>query len=183
MLNFLNIILFLFAFSFLNSARLPHYYNQIYFSFFLLIVYIFTDLKKRLLPLLWKIVFVLFFAGYILVNSQGYYFFYQKGANQIAHSKKVANFLAEKIGNKSFNIATWPVEFTEDNYLYFLELKGFVPADRTKIEITNQMFVLCNKQPCKILDSPSWNISMFGPAKIDKIWSVEDIKIYKLVHQ
>lgn len=102
-------------------------------------------------------------------------------ANQIGQAQKVADVLAEKIDKKPFNISTWPVEFTEDSYLYFLELKELIPADRRKVEITNQMFVLCNKEPCQIIDSPSWNISMFGKAKIAGEWRVDDVKIYKLV--
>ena len=130
-----------------------------------------------------KILICLFFLIFIILNSQKYYFFYQKPQNQILHSQKVADFLEKKIAGKPFNIATWPVEFFEDNYLYFLELKNLRPADRLKQEITNQMFVLCAKTPCQIINSPSWNISMFGPAKIDKIWDYEGLKIYKLVHK
>ena len=90
--------------------------------------------------------------------------------DQISHAQKTANFLADKIDQKPFNIATWPVEFFEDQYLYFLELKDLRPEDRAKSEVTDQMFVLCAKEPCQIINSPSWNISMFGRAKIDKIW-------------
>lgn len=39
------------------------------------------------------------------------------------------------------------------------------------------------KEPCQIINSPSWNISMFGKSKIDKIWNYEGLKIYKLLHE
>lgn len=182
-LNFLNILLFLLAFSFLSAPPHPHYFGPIYLSLFLIIAYILVSLKKLLKKIVWVIGIIIFFLFYIVANVKDYYFLYQKGGNQIAHSKKVAEFLAQKIDNKPFNIATWPVEFTEDNYVYFLELKGLMPADRKKIEITDQMFILCNKEPCQVTNSPSWNISMFGPAKIDKIWGVEGIKIYRLIHK
>lgn len=180
-LNIANICLFFFGFSLLNSLRLPHYYGQIYISIYLVMAYLLSNLKEYL-PKYWKVLISAFFIGFIIINFQKYNFLYKPGSNQISHSQKVAEFLAPKIGSKPFNIATWPVELTEDNYSYFLEIKGLVPADRTKVEITDQMFVLCNKKPCRILDSPSWNISMFGPAKIDKIWEVEEITIYKLIH-
>jgi 4-amino-4-deoxy-L-arabinose transferase-like glycosyltransferase len=180
-LNILNIILFLIGFSLINSSRFPHYYSQIYLSVYLILAILFTNLKE-LLPKYWVIILFLFLIGYIGINLPQYYFLSKLGTDQIVHAQKVAEFLAPIIGNKPYNIATWPVELTEDNYVYFLELKGLTPADRTKIEITNQMFVLCNQKPCKILDSPSWNISMFGKAKIDKIWEVEGITIYKLIH-
>ena len=58
----------------------------------------------------------------------------------------------------------------------------FKQADRKKVEITEQMFVLCEREPCLIENSPSWNISMFGDAVIAETWEKEGIKIYKLVH-
>lgn len=182
-LNILNVLMFLSGFSLLNVPRHLHYFGPIYLSLFLVIANILFSLKKILPKTSWIIIIIGFLVLYINANFKNYYFLYQKGNNQIVHSKKVAEFLAEKIGNKPFNIATWPVEFTEDNYVYFLQLKGLYPADRHKLEITNQMFVLCNKEPCQIINSPSWNISMFGPAKIDKIWEIEGIKIYKLIHE
>ncbi len=181
-IHFLNIFTYLLFFSLLNSARHAHYYHAIYLSFFLVSAYIFAGLIRKKLFDIGTIACILFFIGYIFANSQHYTFLYQKPNNQIQQAKQVANFLAEKIDHKPFNIATWPVEFFEDSYLYFLELKGIIPADRAKVQVTNQMFVLCNQEPCKVLDSPSWNISMFGQAKIENIWTVDGLKIYKLIH-
>ncbi|MBI3366324.1 glycosyltransferase family 39 protein [Candidatus Roizmanbacteria bacterium] len=182
-IHFVNIFTYLFGFTLLNSAHHPHYYHSIYLSFFLVMAYILNELimksKSRVIVML----VTTFITMYIALNLKSAYFLFQKPNNQIKHAQIVANFLAEKIGNKPFNIATWPVEFFEDSYLYFLELKGFIPVDRSKLEITNQMFVLCNKEPCQVIKSASWNISMFGKSKIDKIWTVEGIKIYKLVHE
>ncbi len=179
-IHLLNIFLFIFAFSFLNSFRHPHYFGQIYYSLFLVTAYFLSKWQKNLV--FRYFVIPVFFISYLFFNAKNYYFILREGGNQIEYSKEVANFLEKQIGNKPFNIATWPVDFTEDNFLYFLELKGLVPADRKKIEITNQMFVLCSKEPCQILDSPSWNISMFGKAKIDKIWRIRDLTIFKLIH-
>ena len=180
-LHYLNIFLYIIGFSFLDSARHPHYYGPVYFSAFYVVSLLFVEwIKKYKQPA--KLFISVSIIIYVLLQANNYYFLSKKGANQILHSKKTAEFLADKIGGKPFNIATWPVELTEDNYLYFLELKGYKPVDRKKVEISDQMFVLCSKEPCQILDSPSWNISMFGKAKIDRIWNVEGIKIFKLVH-
>ncbi len=180
-IHLLNIFSFIFAFSFLNSFRHPHYFGQIYYSLFFVAAYFLSNQQKKLLFKYFLI--PIFLILYLFFNAKNYYFILQEGGSQIEYSKEVADFLEKQIGGKPFNIATWPVDFTEDNFLYFLELKGLVPADRKKIEITDQLFVLCSKEPCQILDSPSWNISMFGKAKIDKIWKVRDLNIYKLVHE
>ncbi len=176
-INLVNIIAFLTAFAFMNATRLPHYFGPVYLSLFLVIAYLLAQAKLN------KILLAVLVFLYIGLNAAGYYFLYKSGSNQIGHAQKVADFLAEKINRRPFNIATWPVQFTEDNYVYFLELRGLKPADRQKIEITDQMFVLCNKEPCEVINSPSWNISMFGRAKIDKIWGIDGIKIYRLVHE
>ncbi len=175
-INLLNIVTFLLFFAFMNASRLPHYFGPIYLSLFLVTAYYIANAKLN------RFFIILLVLLYVGINVPHYYFFYQKGNNQIAHSQKVGDFLATKINHQPFNIATWPVQLTEDNFVYFLELKGLVPANRQKAEITDQMFVLCDQEPCEILNSPSWNISMFGPAKIDNIWDVDGIKIYKLIH-
>jgi hypothetical protein len=108
---------------------------------------------------------------------------FTKGNEQIAHSRRVAIFILKQNEGKPYNIATWPVEFTEDNYVYFLNLYNSPPLDRRKLEIGQEMYVLCNTEPCQVINSPSWNISMFGPARIDKMWKVDHIRIYKLQHR
>ncbi len=182
-IHFVNVFAYLLGFSLLNSARHPHYFHSIYLSFFLILVYLLNILITKSKSKLALGVVVIFFATYIGLNLKSSYAFFRKPSDQIKLAQTIADFLAEKIDNKPFNVATWPVEFFEDQYLYFLELKGLIPADRSKLQITDQMFVLCNKEPCQIINSPSWNISMFGKAKIDTIWTVEGIKIYKLIHE
>lgn len=181
-LNFYTVISYIVLFSFLTSARYPHYYASIYCSFFLVLAFMLGSLNKQ--AFFRYIVIPLFVVFYIILNAKNYYYFKKTDDwSQIKHSQTVANFLTDKIGNKPFNIATWPIAFGEDNYLYFVELKGHIPVDRSKVQITDQMFVLCNQDPCLVINSPSWNISMFGKAKIDKIWEIEGIKIYKLIHE
>ncbi len=180
-IHLLNLFSFIFAFSFLFLFRHPHYYGPIYYSFFFLLAYLaFYIIPKNIIGNGFLTLLLLL---YIVVNAKSINFLSGPGNKQIQHSQNVANFLSDKIGNKPFNIATWPIEFGEDNFVYFLEVKGLIPADRTKLEITKQLFVLCNQEPCLVLNSPSWNISMFGKAKIAEKWEIEGVKIYKLVHQ
>lgn len=180
LIHAVNFIFFMVFFTFLNSPNHPHYYGQIYLSFFLIISFILMSFQKC--SAFKNILIIFFVIIYIFFNAKNYNFLFNKSQNHIKHSKKVAEFLSEKIDNKPFNISTWPVDFSEDNYLYFLELKGKIPAKRENHEVTNQMFVLCNTKPCLVINSPSWNISMFGKAKIDKIWNIENIEVFKLIH-
>lgn len=182
-IHFVNIFTYLFAFSLLSSARHPHYFHPIYLSFFIVLSYAFSLLMEKTRSKATIAIVGIFFASYIGLNIRNCYFLYGNPTNQIQRAQNIADFLAEKIDNKPFNIATWPVDFFEDSYLYFLELKGMIPVDRAKRQVTDQMFVLCAKEPCQIINSSSWNISMFGKAKIDTIWTIGGIKIYKLIHE
>jgi len=175
------ILFFLISFlglSLYSGPKFPHYLGMVYPFYFLLVGYFLAEISNDFLG---KIIVAIFIIMYTLLSIPKFNFVIMPAVDQIGHTKKVADFLAEKIDHKPFNISTWPVEFSEDSYLYFLELKGLRPADRRKVEITDQMFVLCSKEPCQIIDSPSWNISMFGKAKTAGQWKIEDIKIYKLI--
>lgn len=180
LLHTLNIICFLIGFSFLASPRHFHYFGPVYLSLYLLIVAIPFIFKNSLLKYTILSIFLIYF---LILNTNRYYYFTSKPNNQIEHSEKVANFLAGIIEGNPYNISTWPVSFVEDPYTYFLELKGMRPADRKKLEITKQMFVLCAEEPCMVINSPSWNISMFGEAEITNTWEVDSIKIYRLEHK
>lgn len=172
-LHWSNFLIYWLVFSLINVPSHPHYFGPVYFSFFLIVAYALGRINQRLIV-------ALFLVGYLFLNL---FDLAQKPPGfQLMHSRTVADFLGQKINHRPFNIATWPVELTEDNYLYFLELQGMIPSDRRRVIIADQLFVLCNQAPCRVLDSPSWNISMFGPGKIDKIWTVAGIKIYRIVH-
>jgi 4-amino-4-deoxy-L-arabinose transferase-like glycosyltransferase len=180
-INLVSQLVFILGFSFLNSGRFEHYYTPVYYSLFLVMAVIMGIRVKRCQICRWLIAgFCLFYA---FGNFNKFKVIFSPGGNQIAEAQKVAQFLSPKIGNRPFNFATWPVAFSEDNYLYFLELTGREVADRRKIEITQQLFVVCETAHCPVLNSPSWNISMFGKARIAKMWNYQDLAIYKLVHK
>ncbi|OGK18882.1 hypothetical protein A3D80_00990 [Candidatus Roizmanbacteria bacterium RIFCSPHIGHO2_02_FULL_40_13b] len=179
-INFLTFFLFIISFSLVQTPRHIHYFTPIYFSFTLVLAYFLAQIAS--MKGKWIVIVSLILVLFIYQNVYTLPFFSPAGNGQIKHAQTVAEFMLPKIGDKPFNIAVWPVYFSEDNYVYFLSLAGHTPADRAKVEVTDQMFVLCNEEPCLVLNSPSWNISMFGRAEIDKIWIVEGIKIYKLVH-
>lgn len=175
------ILLYILGFSYLVSYRHPHYYMSIYLSFYLLLAYTINRIASRTIYIRFALITLMIL--YIGANAKNYYFFTREPNEQVRHAQRVAISLEKQIKNKPFNIATWPIDFAEDPYLYFLELKGHKPANRELSEVTEQMFVLCNTEPCSIINSPSWNINMFGPAKVAYKWKVEGIIIYKLVHE
>ncbi len=175
----LNSIFYLLTFALITSPRYEHYFGVVTISFYTVVAFIVSELlkSKKLLLLGYGILFL-----FLVVSYPKYQPLLLSSNNQIGHSVLVAKKVNKLIDKIPYNIATWPVEFGEDNYVYFLSLYGNPPLDRKKIEIGKKLIVLCAKNPCEIIGSPSWNINMFGPAKIDKIERVENITIYLLSH-
>ena len=179
LLHVYNVLIFILGFAFLSSGRFPHYYGPVIMSLYLVVASSIVLIKHRNIQYVLSGIFTILFA---YLNITKMYFLFENGNNQIQHAKIVASSLGEKIDHQPFNFATWPVDLGEDSYLYFLELEDMPVADREKLEVTDQLIVICENEPCMVLDSPSWNISMFGKAQIQDQWEVEGLKIFKLVH-
>jgi hypothetical protein len=176
-----NIISFLYFFSLLSSARHPHYYGSIYLSFFVLCAYLLSIVSKQTYSTL---ILGFIICVYVVLNAMRYSFIIGTPNNQIAYAERIAKSMVPYIDHKLFNLATYPIEFTsEDTFLYFLEKQGLRVANREARQVTEQMFVLCDREPCRILDSHSWNIEMFGKAKVDTMWEISGVKIYRLIHE
>ena len=181
LIHAINIFSFVYLFSILSSARHPHYYGSIYLSFFVICAYLLGSIPKKAYStaLLGFIISL-----YIALNAKQFSFLTSQSNNQIVYAERIAKSIAPYIDKKPFNFATYPIEFTsEDTFLYFLEKQGLKAANREAKEVTDQMYVLCDREPCRILDSHSWNIEMFGEAKIDTMWEVSGVKIYRLIHE
>jgi len=160
-----------------NGPKHPHYFGILFPLYFVIISYFLASLNQSSFG---KIMIVFFISGYIFLNFQKYYFLRNQPNNQIAHAEKDAQFLDKKIGKEKFNFAVQPDGDPEDAYLYFLELKGKVPLDRKKLEVGNEMFIVCGND-CDLKNTKSWNINMFGKFEISSEWSVEGVRIYKLI--
>lgn len=180
LVNIFTVIFYLFGFSRVNSPLIPHYYNAVYLSFYLLIAYIVVPKKTSL----YSVVAYVFLGVFIVIQIMGYDFLTGKGAFQDANPRSVGAFIAKQENGKKINLTTYPIEFTSrDCYQYFIELNGGKVVSGSSPEVTDTLYVLCDKQPCKIINSDSWNIQMFGSAKIDTMWEKDGLSIYKLIHQ
>ena len=180
LINILAVILYLFGFSKVNSVLIPHYYNTIYLSFYLLVAYVFTPKKINVSGILSCILL----GGFIIWQVLGFDFITGYGAFQDRKPRMLGTFIAAQEGSKRINLVTYPTDFTSrDCYQYFIELNGGSVVDGSSPEVADTMYVLCDKKPCRILNSDSWSIQMFGDAKIDTMWNVEGIAIYKLLHK
>lgn len=179
-LNILAVVFYLFGFSRVNSSLIPHYYNAIYLSFYFLIAYVFSSKKITK----YSIVTFLLLGVFIFIQSTGFDFIMGKGSFQDASARKIGAFIAKQEGKKKINLTTYPTDFTSrDCYQYFVELSGGSVVSGASPEVTDTLYVICDKQPCRVINSDSWNIQMFGKAKIDTMWNKDGMYIYKLIHR
>jgi len=179
-LHLISFVSLLVALSRVNAQAIPHYYHTVYISLYILLAFIFAELTKHKL----KLLTVICISAFIVVQSRSYYFIWKESSQQFAQPEKIGKQIAEMSNGKRINLTTYPVEFTSrDCYQYYIELNGGNVVDGSSSEVTDTLFVLCDKEPCRIIKSDSWNIQMFGTAKIDTIKKTDGISIYKLIHQ
>jgi 4-amino-4-deoxy-L-arabinose transferase-like glycosyltransferase len=180
LLHLISVVLLLIGLSRVNAAAIPHYYHTVYLSFYLICVYCVLSLSKKYQLVISLVFIALFFTS----QFRTYDFLWGESSRQDASPKVVGAFIAKVSKGRKINLATYPVEFTSrDSYQYFIEYFGGSVVDGNSAEVTDTMYVLCDRQPCKVLDSHSWNIDMFGKAKIDTIFYEGGIVIYRLKHR
>lgn len=182
-LHMILIVIFIFAFAFIDTERHRHYYNTVYYSMFLVWAYIlYSTYKFITVEKLWlQVSIALVLIGYVSLNGNIFNVIYKEGSAMMARAERVADFAGEKIGDQPFNIAGSPFTFSPDPYAYFLEVDGKKAADTLKGELTEQLFVFCNKDPCTILNEGHWDIASFGIARIEEEWEIEDVRLFKVV--
>jgi len=180
-INLLVFISYLFFFSFFNTIRNPHYYNSIYFSFFLLLAWTITNILKTKLIKLLALLFVVL--AYIFLNLKSLsYLFYAKGNNQIKKAEIIAESILQKVPQIPFQTIALPYVETDGHIRYYLEIKGKRPLPADTLQEPLELYVLCFEKDCQVLGNPQWQIASFKDAEVDKIWTVEGVKIYKLIH-
>jgi 4-amino-4-deoxy-L-arabinose transferase-like glycosyltransferase len=101
--------------------------------------------------------------------------------NQLKNTQKIVQSIIQDSNQKEFNFALLAKMNYADPYLYFFENSNLVDTHK---KITNQLYVVCEpfQIDCNPINHPEWAIASFGWAKIDKQWQINDITIFRLVH-
>ena len=172
---FILILLFLSGFS---GPRHPHYLGVLYPFYFILISRYLTFLNKNFIEKLAVLAFLVFF---FILNSQRYVFLYYKGGNQIKLAEKIAKKILKNINKEKFTITSLPEKYSDSTYRYFLEIWNKKPIEKDSLIKADELFVVCEKQCHPIIGNPQWDIAYFAPNKIANQWSVNNVKIYKLI--
>ncbi len=173
---------FILAFALLDSPRYEHYFGPASYSFFIIVAYLSSVLTKNKAYLAKVPVFILI-AFYLLFNLKKAAAFFRPGNQQIKHAQQIANLIYTQIRATPYQLVAIPQNETETEYRYFLELTDKKPLPDNTLQEPQELFVICKQKPCNVLGHPQWQIASFSNAKIVKIWNVDNLKIYKLIHK
>jgi hypothetical protein len=108
--------------------------------------------------------------------------------NQLPRTINVADKIREEAGGELFNIAVIAERNYEGAYWYFLEknetLIVAIDPQREDETVAEQLFVVCElpEEECNPTTSPKAEIANFGWSKIEEMWNVEGVYIFKLGH-
>lgn len=108
---------------------------------------------------------------------------------QLERSIRVAEKIANESGGRKFNLAVIAERNYEGAYLYFLDLwktqVSLIDPQKAEETIADQLFVVCeygDKKKCQPTSNPKAEVANFGWSKIEKMWELEGIVLFKLVH-
>lgn len=101
---------------------------------------------------------------------------------QLQRTEQIADLIIKESKGEPFNLGLISKQNYDESYRYFLENKNST-LEKDQNKITNQLFVICEDgDTCKPEGHSQYQIAVFGIAKIDNQWQVNNIKIYHLEH-
>ena len=93
----------------------------------------------------------------------------------------MAKKILSNIGKEKYTVTALPEKYSDSTYRYFLEIWGKRPIEKDSLEKADELFVVCEKTCSPIIGNPQWDIAYFAPNKIEDQWTIDNIKIYKLI--
>jgi len=180
-LQLITFVSLLIGLSRVNAQSIPHYFHTLYLSFyFLLAVFLDSILEKKGW---YRGIAIVLIGIFCVIQSSSYTFLWSAPNRQNALPERIGAQIAAAAQGERINLATYPTDFTSrDCYQYYIEINGGNVVDGSSSEVATTLYVLCDKEPCNILTTHSWNIQMFGTARIDTMWNTDGVQVYKLVH-
>jgi NADH:ubiquinone oxidoreductase subunit K len=165
-------------FALIASNTTKHYFVAVYL-FILLIISVGIS---KIRPVNFKITLgVLSILVYTYFQFDNYFFFKPNTFNQLEYAKKVAESFVDKVENQPIQLVTIPFTETHGQFRYFLDILGIdvLPEDST--QQAEELYVMCFEE-CNPLGDGQWQIAVFSNKTLDQTWSVENVKIFKIIH-
>ncbi len=107
---------------------------------------------------------------------------FQNPNRQLQRTEAAVDLIIKESKGNHFNFGLIAKQNYDESYRYFLENKK-ANLVRGEEKVVDQLFVICEDgDSCKPEGHPQWQIAVFGIAKIDQMWQIDHLKIYRLVH-
>ena len=180
--NALALTTFFFIFAVLDGERHPHYYTPIYYSFFLVLGYLFSKLSYSYLRNALIGGFILIFC---YLNIPKYPFWEKEGNFQTHIAESIADTIIQAGTQTPFYLVSVPFANTNDHIRYYLEMKDHRPLPDDTTEMAQDLIILCyDKGPkgCDVMNEPQYLVVHFGDRIIDKKIDHREVTIYRLLH-
>ncbi|HSV95039.1 MAG TPA: glycosyltransferase family 39 protein [Spirochaetia bacterium] len=156
-----------------------HYLGLIYPALFLLSGSIVSNFLKKYSLIKWA---TIIFLIAIITNALSTSPTLGSPNRQLQRTEQVADLIIKESKEEPFNLGLISKQNYDESYRYFLENKNSA-LEKDQNKITNQLFVICEDgDTCKPEGHSQYQIAIFGIAKIDNQWEVDNIKIYRLIH-
>lgn len=102
--------------------------------------------------------------------------------HQLQRTDAAVDLIIKESGGEPFNFGLIAKQNYDESYRYFLENKK-ANLVRGEEKVVDQLFVICEDgDTCQPEGHPAWQIAVFGPSKVVATWSLDHLKIYRLVH-
>ncbi|MFH1827256.1 MAG: glycosyltransferase family 39 protein [bacterium] len=162
-----------------SGQKFPHYFTTVYVFYFVILSYFLSYIAEIKYS---KYLIFAFFSVYIYVNALGYSFLFNKGSNQIEKAKDIANKIYENVNVEKFVVTSIPQDYSSTTYRYFLEIKGKRPLEKDSLEKGDELFTVCETE-CNPMGTPQWDVAYFAANKQVGEFTVNNVKIYKLIRE
>lgn len=100
--------------------------------------------------------------------------------DQLKKTQEIAKYVIEQSNNKPFNFALLAKSNYDSAYQFYLDQYGHKPKV-VPIDITDQLFVVCEDKDCNPTNNPKYEIAGFGMSKVESMSEFAGVKVYKLV--
>jgi len=170
-----------------------HYFGFLFTAPFLLfggVIQDLVDAVQRRSVIVKFVVYTLLFIAFlpmVIVNFENSPLQYPPN-QQLQRSIAVSQMIEEEAHGQKLNLAVIAERNYEGAYEYFLEKDNIAslkidPQD-TANTITDQLFVVCElpEEKCDPTHNPKTEVANFGWSKIDQMWNVDGVILYKLIH-
>lgn len=155
-----------------------HYYGFLFPAPFLLLGFSLQYLFQKRLTFIPGLLAVFLIVWVSIQNSPLNY----APNDQLAHTRQTTKTIISQSSGQPLNLALLAKSNYDASYRYYLSLQTSTFYTIHE-KLADQLFVICEDNPCQPIGNPLWEIAAFGWAKVDKKTELPwNVSVYRLIH-